>query len=218
MKACPFIHTCTDTHCTCHSPACMRTCPPVDHAGVWKDAQNHHLPHLEEDAGPRQLWDKPRLLKTSRPDRAGERSRGESRGGRERARERREGERESGVCRWESTRRWERRECVWERERGQRVREILIVLSSSIWSCPFYSYSTFFFLSIYLSKDKSKYISIWLFIYLPNKLDWSPDYLCIYLSICVACLRINTKIFLCDYLSYLPITGLITYLSIYGSN
>ncbi len=31
---------------------CMRTCPPVDHAGVWKDAQNHHLPPLEEDAGP----------------------------------------------------------------------------------------------------------------------------------------------------------------------
>lgn len=31
---------------------CMRTCPPVDHAGVWEDAQYHHLPPLEEDAGP----------------------------------------------------------------------------------------------------------------------------------------------------------------------
>lgn len=30
----------------------MRTCPPVDHAGVWEDAQYHHLPPLEEDAGP----------------------------------------------------------------------------------------------------------------------------------------------------------------------
>lgn len=52
MKACLF-NTYLYRHTLYQSlTCCMRTCPPVDHAGVWKDAQNHHLPPLEEDAGP----------------------------------------------------------------------------------------------------------------------------------------------------------------------
>lgn len=52
MKACLFNTYLYRQTLYLSLTCCMRTCPPVDHAGVWKDAQNHHLPPLEEDAGP----------------------------------------------------------------------------------------------------------------------------------------------------------------------
>ncbi len=105
---------------------CMRTCPPVDHAGVWKDAQNHHLPPLEEDAGPDSCGIN-HDYQNSRHDR--ERERGEREERREReSRERERRERESRERERERERvcvereRERERESVWERER-ERGRE-----------------------------------------------------------------------------------------------